>query len=315
MSKLHNNLKGSLILGFAALIWGGAFVVQSAIADTVQPFTLNALRSLIGVAFLSLLLLIKKRSTKKAILPKPAPERKRTLLAGALCGVLLTCSVNLQQFGLMLYPQGAAAEARGGFLTSLYVVLVPLFSVFLGKRLRPQVVLAVLLATGGIYFLCLTDSINGIYLGDVFILLCALSFTLHILAIDRLGSDIDGILLSTMQFFVCALLSGILALIFESFAWSDLPSVILPLLYMGVLSTGIAYTLQIVGQKFAEPTVASISMSLESVFAAIGGWLISGNTLSPREICGCVLMFSAIILAQLPRLIKPNNKHSHTTKL
>ena len=310
--NFKNNLKGSLLLCLASVIWGGAFVVQSALASTVPPFMLNAQRSLIGVAFLFLLLFLRKIKTKKPIFPKDTATKKQTLLAGILCGVLLTLSVNLQQFGLMFYPEGVAAEARGGFLTSLYVILVPLFSVFLGKRLRVQVILAVLIAMVGIYLLCLSDPINGIYFGDVFILLCALSFTFHILTVDRFGAQIDGLLLSALQFSVCALLSSVLSFFFEEFSWSVLPDVILPLLYMGVLSTGIGYTLQIIGQQYAESTIASISMSLESVFAALGGWLIAGNALLPREIWGCVLVFLAIILAQLPRLI-PKRKAKHDT--
>lgn len=300
--KAHNNIKGSLILGFAALIWGLAFVVQSALADKVPPFLLNSLRSFISVLFLCGVLWINKLRTKKEIFPKEKTELRRVLLGGLICGLLLTLSVNLQQFGLMYYPSGVAAEARGGFLTSLYVILVPVFSIFLGKKLQPQVIAAVLLAIGGIYLLCVSDSFGGIYLGDVFVLLCALSFTFHILTVSHIAQGIDGILLSAMQFFVCGVLSGVLTLIFEDAVWSVIPSVMPELLYMGVLSSGIGYTLQIVGQKYAEPTVASISMSLESVFAALGGWIIAGNTLSTRELGGCALVFTAIILAQLPRI-------------
>ena len=300
--KRNQNLKGSLILGTASLVWGFAFVVQSALADTVPPFLLNSLRSFISVLFLGAILYFKRLKTPTPIFPKDKKELRRVLIGGLVCGLFLTLSVNLQQFGLMFYPEGAAAEARGGFLTSLYVILVPLFSVFLGKKLRPQVILAVAIAMGGIYLLCLSDSISGIYLGDVFVLLCALSFTFHILTIDRFGANIDGILLSAMQFLVCGVLSGILSLGFEDAVWSAIPAVIPQLLYMGVLSSGVGYTLQIVGQKYAEPTVASLSMSLESVFAALGGWLVAGNTLSLRELGGCALVFGAIVLAQLPRL-------------
>lgn len=302
--KFNQNLKGSFILCLASLIWGFAFVVQSALADTVPPFLLNCLRSLISVVFLGGVLLIKKGKTKQPVFPKDKTERKRVLLGGLLCGLLLTLSVNLQQFGLMYYPEGAAAEARGGFLTSLYVVLVPVFFVFLGKKLRPQVVLAVVLAMGGIYLLCVSGSLGGIYLGDVFVLLCALSFTFHILMIDRFGNHVDGILLSAMQFFVCGALSGVLSFCFEDVVWGLIPTAIPQLLYMGVLSSGVGYTLQIVGQKYAEPTVASLSMSLESVFAALGGWLVAGNVLSLRELGGCALVFAAIVLAQLPQFKK-----------
>ena len=299
--KINNNVKGCLILSLASMIWGFAFVAQSGIANTVPPFLLNSLRSFIAVAFLAALMLLQKaRRTRPSVFPSEPQDRKYTLLAGVVCGLLLTLSVNLQQFGLMVYPEGVAAAARGGFLTSLYVVMVPILSVFLGKRLSPGVAIAVLLALGGVYLLCLSESLGGIYLGDVLVLLCAFSFSFHILVVERVSKHIDGYLLCAMQFLVCGVVSGVLSLGFEKIVWSNLPSAILPLLYMGVLSSGVGYTLQIIGQKYAEPVVASLSMSLESVFAALGGWLFSGNRLSLRELGGCALVFLAIVLAQLP---------------
>jgi drug/metabolite transporter (DMT)-like permease len=300
MSKLFNNLRGSLILGFASMIWGGAFVVQNILADRVPPFMLNALRSLIGVIFLAALLRARRIKTKKPILPTEPAARRAVLLAGVVLGILLTVSVNLQQFGLVFYPEGTAAEARGGFLTSLYVLLVPFLATLIGKRPSLSVWLALLPAVAGIYLLCLANGISGFYLGDAFMLLCAFSFSIHILVVDRAGGHIDGILLSTLQFGVCAILSLSLSLIFEDFSVAALPAALPYLCYMGIASTGIGYTLQIIGQRYAEPTVASLAMSLESVFAALGGWLISGNQLAPRELLGCVLVFSAIVLAQIP---------------
>ena len=304
MSKQFQNLRGSLILGFASMIWGGAFVVQNILADRVPPFMLNALRSLIGVAFLMALLLLRRVKTQKPIFPTDKTARRTVLLAGLICGILLTVSVNLQQFGLVFYPNGTAAEARGGFLTSLYVLLVPILATLLGKRPSLSVLLALLPAVAGIYLLCLAEGLAGFYLGDVFLLLCAFSFSIHILVIDRIGVQADGVLLSVLQFAVCAVVSFILSLIFEDFSVAALPAALPYLCYMGILSTGIGYTLQIVGQRYAEPTVASLAMSLESVFAALGGWLISGNVLAPREFFGCVLVFGAIVLAQIPLPIK-----------
>ncbi len=308
MSKQFHNLRGSLILGFASMIWGCAFVVQNILADRVPPFMLNALRSLIGVLFLCGLLLLRRAKTKQPILPVDRAERRKALLVGVVCGILLTVSVNLQQFGLVFYPEGTAAEARGGFLTSLYVLLVPILATILGKRPSLSVWLALLPAVAGIYLLCLSDGLAGFYLGDAFVLLCALSFSFHILVIDRVGILVDGILLSTLQFAVCAILSLVLSLIFEDFAISALPAALPYLCYMGIVSTGIGYTLQIVGQKYAEPTVASLAMSLESVFAALGGWVISGNTLAPKELLGCVLVFGAIVLAQIPFPVRRRRK-------
>ena len=300
--NFKNNLKGSAILAFAALIWGLAFVAQSVASDYIPPMLFTSLRSLIGVLFLVLLLFLRKAIWKTPVLPTQKQDRKKLWIAGSLCGIFLTISVNLQQFGLSLYPEGAAAEARAGFLTALYVILVPLLSVLLGKRLRLPLICAVVIAMGGIYMLCLSGGLDAVYLADLLVFLCAISFTLHIFVIDRFGQGVDGMLLSSVQFLVCGILSGILALLFEPINLS--PSVWLPalpaMLYTGILSSGVAYTLQIVGQKFAEPTVASLTMSLESVFAALGGWLIMGNSLSWQELLGCVLVFGAIVLAQLP---------------
>ena len=312
--KINNNVKGCLILSVASMIWGFAFVAQSSIASTVPPFMLNSLRSFIAVLFLGgLMLLQKARGTRATLFPTDPTDRKYTLFAGVVCGLLLTLSVNLQQFGLMVYPEGVAAAARGGFLTSLYVVMVPLLSVFLGKKLSPGVAFAVLLALGGVYLLCVSESLGGIYLGDVLVLLCALSFSFHILVMEQTSKRIDGYLLCAMQFLVCGIVSGVLTLGFEEMNWNNLPSAILPLLYMGVLSSGVGYTMQILGQKYAEPVVASLSMSLESVFAALGGWMFSGNRLSLRELGGCALVFLAILLAQIPvpNKISENGKKKH----
>lgn len=301
--KQHNNLKGSLILGFAALLWGLAFVAQSSAADRVPSFIFNSLRSFIGAAFLFVLLYIVKKRAGEPIFPKDTPSRKTALSGGILCGVLLTVSVNLQQFGLAFYPDGVASEARGGFLTALYVILVPIFSLFFGKRIKLPILAAVAIATVGIYLLCLSGGFEGIYLGDLLIFLCAVSFSFHIMAIDRYADPVGGILLSMLQFLVCGILSGLLSLCTEEIIWSNILSAAPQILYLGIVSSGIAYTLQIIGQKYAEPAVASLSMSLESVFAALGGWLISGNRLSPREFLGCALVFLAIVLAQLPAFL------------
>lgn len=298
--KQFQNLKGSLLLTLAALIWGLAFVAQTGAADKIPPFALNAARSIVTFFFLWMFLALRRLWKGTPILP-PQKERVRGwLLPGILCGCLLTVSVNLQQFGIVAYPDGVAAEARAGFLTALYVILVPIFGIFLGKKLRLPLVGAVLVAVVGIYLLCLSGGISGIYTGDVLMLLCAASFACHILSVDRFGSHMDGILLSMTQFAVCGVLSAILSLALENPTLGGILSALPQILFLGIFSGGIAYTLQIIGQKFAEPTVASLTMSLESVFATLGGWLISGNKLSPREWLGCALVFAAIVLAQLP---------------
>ncbi len=305
--KSLQNLKGSLILCLASMIWGLAFVAQSAAADNVPPLLCNALRSLIGAIFLFLLLCVTCRRSGRPIFPQTPELRKKTLIGGALCGFFLTVSVNLQQFGITYYPDGVAAEARAGFLTALYVILVPLISVLLGKRLSPALIVAVVTAMVGIWFLCFSEGISGFYLGDLLVFLCSISFSLHILTIDRYVDAVGGIALSFWQFSVCAVLSGILSLCFETPAWSSVLAAAPQILYLGLFSSGIAYTLQIIGQKFAEPTVASLTMSLESVFAALGGWIIAGNALSSHELLGCLLVFCGIVLAQIPFPVKQKN--------
>lgn len=309
----RNNIKGSLILCTAALIWGLAFVAQSDAADLVPPFTFNALRSFIGAAALLVFYAVQNRG-KTRFFPPERQGKKRYLLAAVVCGFLLTVSVNFQQFGLVFYPDGAAAEARGGFITALYVVLVPVISVFLGKKPRAITWLSVAIALAGFYFLCLTGGFRSIYLGDVLIFLCAIAFSLHIISIDRFVSYTGGIKLSIMQFTVVGVLSAVLALCFERTTLSAVLAAAPQILYLGIMSSGVAYTLQIVGQRYAEPSVASLSMSLESVFAALGGWLISGNTLAPREIAGCALVFAAIITAQIPELTAGRKKGTEKAK-
>ncbi len=312
--KTRNNLKGTAILCFASLLWGLAFVAQGQAADKVPPFMFNALRSFIGSLFLLGFLFITSRPRHLPLFPTTKEGRKEALLGGILCGILLTISVNFQQFGLTYYPEGTASEARAGFLTALYVVLVPIISVFFGKRIKLPIWIAVVIAIGGIYMLSLSGGLESIYLGDILVFCCAISFSFHIMAVDRFAEPVGGTLLSMLQFFVCGILSLILSLCFEAPIWEDILSAAPQILYTGIVSSGIAYTLQIYGQQYAEPAIASISMSLESVFAALGGWLISGNTLSPRELLGCTLVFLAIILAQIPQFLESRRHRTPTEK-
>ena len=300
MKNKFQNVKGSAILILAALIWGLAFVAQTGAADKIPPFALNASRAIITAILLLAFLTIRRLIFKIPILPPQKKRGRHWLLPGIVCGFFLTVSVNLQQYGIAAYPPGAAAEARAGFLTALYVLLVPLIGIFIGKKFNLSMIVSVLIATAGIYLLCVSGGIGGIYAGDFIMLLCAVSFALHILSVDSFGSETDGILLSMSQFAVVAVLSAVLSLIFETTSFAAIFSAWKEILFLGIFSGGIAYTLQIIGQKYAEPAVASITMSLESVFATLGGWLISGNGLSMREWFGCGLVFVAIVLAQLP---------------
>ena len=305
----QNNLKGSLILVTAALIWGLAFVAQSGAASLVPPFIFNALRSFIGAAALYIFNLFINRKDGMKFFPEQKQDKIYFYKAALVCGICLAISINFQQFGIAVYPKGVASEARAGFITALYVILVPIFSVFLRKRISMSVWMGVIIAMAGIYLLCFSGGIGGIYLGDILIFACAISFSLHIMAVDNFLEKTGGIKLSIMQFCVAGGISLLLSLIFElnEIVFSNILSATPSILYLGLMSSGVAYTLQIVGQKYAEPAVASISMSLESVFAALGGWIISGNVLSGRELFGCSLVFAAIIIAQLPP-IKIGNK-------
>lgn len=302
----QNNLKGSLILALAALIWGMAFVAQNQISDTVPTFTINACRSFIASAFLYVFWRITNLKTKARFIPADKQGKKQYLAAALMCGTFLAVAMNLQQFGIALYPEGAPAETHAGFLTVLYVILVPIFSVVLRKKVPFFVWCGGILATFGIYMLCLANGLQAFYFADIIVFCCSIAFAFQILAVDKYVGITGGVKLSIMQFFVVGVISTICALIFDlkTLSFSDLLNGALPILYLGIMSSGIAYTLQIVGQKYAEPSVASIVMSFESVFAVLGGVIFSHSALSPNEIIGCIVMFAAIIVAQLPEFKK-----------
>lgn len=301
-----SNLKGSLILCLTALLWGLAFVVQNRAADKIPPFTFNCLRSIIGAIFLFGFMAVMSIKNKDYVIVPKTMNKKLLLTGSILCGLALAISTNFQQFGIAAYPNGAPVEARSGFITALYVIVVPILSVFVRKKVPIMIWISALVAIGGFYMLCLFEGTGGFYFADILVLACTFTFSLHIIVIDKYCDAIGGVRLSAFQFVFAAIISGILSLIFEIHL-IDIQSIIsvLPeILYMGVVSSGIAYTLQIVGQKYAEPAIASISMSLESVFAALGGWVIMGNALKSNEIVGCLLVFAAIIIAQTPEFFK-----------
>ncbi len=289
----------SLLLVLAAFIWGTAFVAQSMGMDHVGPCLFNAARSFVGsLALLPVAWFTSRRRGGQANLGKAKCwlQNKALLAGGCACGVMLAGGSLLQQMGLTSTTAGKA-----GFLTSLYIVLVPVLGVFLGRRPGLQVWLGVLVALAGAY--CLSGGEGegfSMAAGDLLVICSAVFFSLHILVIDHFSPQVDGIQLSCVQFFVTGLISLALALVFEGLDWRALLAAWGPLLYTGVLSSGVAYTLQIVGQKGTNPTVASLLMSLESVFAAVSGWVLLGEPLSPRELVGCGLVFTAVILAQLP---------------
>lgn len=281
-------MRNSLLLLLTAFIWGAAFVAQSVGGEAVGCFTFNGVRSLIGA--LVLLPVIWLMDAKKK-------EDQKTLITGGICcGVMLCIASNFQQFGISFTTVGKA-----GFITAMYILIVPILGLFMKKKPGLQVWLGVVLAVMGLYLLCMTSESFSLSKGDFLVLICAGFFSLHILIIDYFSPKVDGVRMSCIQFLVCGILSMVMAFIFETPEVSVILSGWLPILYAGVLSCGVAYTLQIVGQKNMDPTVASLILSLESVFSVLAGWLILNQTLSLRELSGCVLMFLAIILAQLPQ--------------
>lgn len=306
-------LRQSLILFLTATIWGVAFVAQSVGMEYIGPFTFNAARSLIGAAVLLLYIGIRRwmhrgarTKTDENMAQNAAgfaaekvqtTKEKRMLLAGGIsCGVVLFAASNLQQFGILYTTVGKA-----GFITAMYIVLVPILGIFLKKKAGVRVWLAVALAVAGLYMLCMMDGGFSLQKGDFLVLVCALAYAVHILVVDYFAPQVDGVKLSCIQFLVCGILSGICMFLFESPDVARILQAWAPVLYAGVLSSGVAYTLQIIGQKGMNPTVASLIMSLESVVSVIAGWIILRQSLTQRELLGCALMFAAIILVQLPQ--------------
>lgn len=302
------NVKGSLILLITAFIWGSAFVAQTTGASHIGAFTFNASRCFVGALFLFVLSFVRSKAADKKA--NTREDRKMVsrcpIKGGILCGLALFFAMSLQQLGISVYPDNVAVAGRAGFITAVYVVLVALCEQFRGRKLHFLVIVSVFLTMLGMYFLCLSDGISNIYLGDILILGCAICFTVHILVIDNFKGE-DSVKLSCLQFFVCGTLSLICSLPVESVNLMDLKAGLFSILYAGVFSSGIAYTLQMVGQKYAEPAVASIVMSLESVFAALTGWVVLHELLSGRELVGCALVFVSVVLAQLPQFIRRNN--------
>ena len=287
-------MRNSLLLLLTAFIWGAAFVAQSVGGEAVGCFTFNGVRSLIGA--LVLLPVIWLMDAKKKEELEQKEDQKTLIIGGICCGVMLCIASNFQQFGISFTTVGKA-----GFITAMYILIVPILGLFMKKKAGFKVWLGVVLAMMGLYLLCMTSESFSLSKGDFLVLICAGFFSLHILIIDYFSPKVDGVRMSCIQFLVCGIISMIMAFIFETPDVSAILSGWLPILYAGVLSCGVAYTLQIVGQKNMDPTVASLILSLESVFSVLAGWLILDQTLSLRELFGCVLMFLAIILAQLPQ--------------
>ena len=302
----RSQLKNSFLLLLTAAIWGSAFVAQSVGMDYVKPFTFNGIRSAIGALFLiPCIFLFRNHTNSSEVSPadqlnqkthaSSSIDRKTLFFGGLCCGIVLAAASSLQQIGISYTSVGKA-----GFLTAIYIVLVPILSLFLKKRCSPLVWLSVALAVGGLYLLSVPDGFGSIGKGDLLLIAGSFLFAVHILVIDYFSPRCNGVALSCIQFFVCGVLSAVGMLFTETPDISNIQAAWLPLLYAGLLSCGVGYTLQIVGQKGINPVIASLIMSLESVISALAGWVILGQVLSPKEILGCVLMFVAIIITQIP---------------
>ena len=282
------NAKGSLILLLTAFIWGTAFVAQSVGMDHIQPFTFNCIRNFVGAAALLPVIFVMSK-----INPQKETEDKRTLWIGGIsCGVVLAIASTLQQIGIQYTTSGKA-----GFITALYIIFVPLFSLFTKKKPKPTIWISVVLAVVGMYLLCMKESLT-INKGDLYIFLCAIAFTFHIMVIDKFSPMVDGVKMSCIQFLTCGVICLVLTLLFDEPTVSGIKMAAIPILYTGVMSSGVAYTLQIIGQKYTSPALATLIMSLESVFAALAGWVILNEVMSFSEIFGSLLMFVGILIAQ-----------------
>lgn len=295
--------RNSIILAITSFIWGISFVAQSQGGDAIGPYSFNCIRSFIGASFLMIILPI---TDKFGLTKKPdTKENKRTLLSGGIsCGIVLCIATNLQQMGIYL----GTPSGKAGFLTACYILLVPILGIFFKKKCGINIWIGVFIALIGLYLLCINDSFY-IQTSDLLVMLCAFCFSIHIMVIDHFSPKADGLRMSCIQFMVVGILTALPMIFVDIRKCVDLSSWFegflnanawITLLYAGIFSCGIAYTLQIIGQKGVNPTIACLIMSLESVFSVIAGWIILNEKLSFKELIGCILIFVAVILAQIP---------------
>lgn len=303
MNQKTNTTRNSLILFLTAVIWGMSFVSQSKGMDYMHPFTFNGVRALIGAFVLFIYLLVTRGIARKRNPQSVRPiDWRLTIRAGLWCGAALTVASTLQQFGIKYTTVGKA-----GFITTLYIIFVPVAGIFFRRKVSAVVWFSAGMAAAGMYLLCMTESLK-LGVGDLLVLLCALVFAAHIMIVDYYAPKTDGVVISCIQFTVCGTACTIGALIWGNPDWGQLWDGMSTLLYAGILSCGVAYTLQIIGQKGINPTIAALILSLESVVATIAGYLAyrigflqTDQSMTPRQIAGCVLVFAAVILVQLPK--------------
>lgn len=291
-------MTGNLLLLFTAMIWGTSFVFQRVGMDNIGPITFSAARMVLSAVAVSAVAFLPELFTKKGS-PKNGEDevliKRNTLRGGVLCGVFLAGGTLLQQIGVVYTTAGKA-----GFITAMYMLLVPVVNFLLFKKKNNlRVWLAVMIGVFGMYLLCVTEGFN-LTLGDTLICLCAFMFCGHILCCDHYAPQGDAVKISAIQFIVSAIICTVFAFAMEEPAWEQIVSAATPIFYCGLISGGLGFTLQIVAQKFTDPTIASLLMSLESVFAVLAGALLLGERMSGRELLGCIVMFAAIVLVQLP---------------
>lgn len=289
---MNKKLKGNIILLITAIIWGVSFVSQSVGADHIGPNTFNGIRSFLGGMVLFPIIFFNDAKKKTHLSKK---EKQELLTAGIVCGVLLCAAATIQTWGIKY-----TTTAKSGFITAMYIIFVPFLGLIFKKKVGVLTYVGAMTALVGLYLLCMSGSQMSINFGDVLTLICAVIFTFHILAVDCFSAKVDGVKLASLQFFTCGIINLLLMLIFEKPQLDIIIDCAAPIVYSGVMSCGVGYTLQIIGQKYTDPTPAAIIMSFESVFAALAGFVILDEKLALSQIVGCVVMFAAILIVQIP---------------
>ena len=303
---MSRKMRGNLMLLFTAFIWGASFVAQISGTKEIGTFTFNFSRNIVASLSLFILIQLWPYIMKTPMKKETDKIKKYTIMGGVACGVIITFAMSFQQLGLT--GPNATTAGKAGFITALYIVLVPLTGIFIGKRISIKTWACVFLATIGLYLLSIKQGFS-IQSGDLLVLVSAFFYALHILIIDYFSPKSNGVKLSMIQFIIAAFLSGVIMFFIEDVVWKDVLNSAIPILYAGMITSGVGFTLQIIAQKDTDPTMASLILSLESVFAVLAGAIILGERLSSREAIGVTIMFVAIVLAQIPssKIKKPRN--------